>query len=107
MASSQKVNWKALSETSDFKKLVADKVKFVVPAFIFFMVYYFLMIALVGFYPDAMSQPVWGKVNGAYLLALSQFFVAFIIAALYVKAANKFDKQAEKVLEHHHLKGGK
>ncbi len=102
-----KVNWKALSETKDFKQLVTAKARFVVPAFIFFMVFYFLMIILVGFYPEVMAQPVLGKVNIAYLFALSQFLVAFIIAALYVKAANQFDQQAEAVLKHHHLKGGK
>ena len=35
--------------------------------------------------------------NLAYLFALSQFFMAWIIAALYVRAAAKFDKMAREV----------
>jgi len=103
---SGKVDWEALAKTPDFKELVKSKVRFVVPAFLFFVVYYFLLPILVGFAPELMSKPVWGKVNLAYLFALSQFFMAWAIAALYVRAALKFDRQAEKVLKHHHLKKG-
>jgi uncharacterized membrane protein (DUF485 family) len=38
-------------------------------------------------------------VNLAYLFALSQFFVAWIIAALYVRAAARFDKMAAGVID--------
>ena len=103
---SGKVDWEALARTSDFRQLVAAKVRFVVPACLFFVVYYFLLPILVGFAPEFMSRPVLGKVNLAYLFALSQFFVAWIIAALYVRAAAKFDRQAAEVLKHHHLKKG-
>jgi uncharacterized membrane protein (DUF485 family) len=46
-----------------------------------------------------MSIKVIGQVNLAYLFALSQFFVAWIIAALYVKAANNFDRLAKDILD--------
>jgi len=39
-------------------------------------------------------------VNIAYLFALSQFFMAWIIAALYVRAAARFDRMAADVLKH-------
>jgi uncharacterized membrane protein (DUF485 family) len=41
---------------------------------------------------------VWGPVNLAYLFALSQFFMAWIIAALYVRAAARFDRMARGVI---------
>ena len=40
-----------------------------------------------------------GDVNLAYLFALSQFFVAWIIAGLYVRAANNFDRLAKDILD--------
>jgi uncharacterized membrane protein (DUF485 family) len=43
---------------------------------------------------------VIGPVNLAYLFALSQFFVAWIIAWLYVRAADRFDRMAASVLDH-------
>jgi uncharacterized membrane protein (DUF485 family) len=48
-----------------------------------------------------MERRVWGPVNLAYLFALSQFFTAWIIAALYVRAAARFDKMAQEVLSSH------
>jgi uncharacterized membrane protein (DUF485 family) len=38
-------------------------------------------------------------VNIAYLFALSQFFVAWVIAGLYVKAANDFDRLSDDIIE--------
>jgi uncharacterized membrane protein (DUF485 family) len=77
---------------------MATKKTFIVPAFIFFVVYYFALPVLVGYAPQFMSTKV-GPVNLAYLFALSQFFVAWVIAALYVKAANNFDRLAKDILD--------
>jgi uncharacterized membrane protein (DUF485 family) len=52
----------------------------------------------VGYAPQFMATKVIG-VNLAYLFALSQFFVAWIIAALYVRAANGFDRLAKDILD--------
>ena len=38
-------------------------------------------------------------VNIAYLFALSQFFMAWVIAALYLRAAARFDKLERRVIE--------
>lgn len=78
---------------------MATKRDFVVPAFVFFIVYYFLLPILVGYAPKFMETKVIGVVNLAYLFALSQFFVAWTIAWLYVKAASDFDKLAKDIIE--------
>ena len=46
-----------------------------------------------------MEKRIFGPVNLAYLFALSQFFMAWIIAALYVRAANRFDRQAREIIK--------
>ena len=79
--------------------MVRAKLRFIVPAVIFFVVYYFALPVLVGYAPGLMSKRVIGVVNIAYLFALSQFFMAWIIAALYLRAAAKFDKMEHKVIE--------
>jgi uncharacterized membrane protein (DUF485 family) len=91
--------WDRIAESKEFKHLMATKRLFIVPAFIFFVVYYFALPVLVGYAPTFMSTKVWGPVNLAYLFALSQFFVAWIIAGLYVKAAADFDDLAKDILE--------
>lgn len=90
--------WDKIAESKEFKDLMATKKTFIVPAFIFFVVYYFALPVLVGYAPQLMDTKV-GKVNLAYLFALSQFFVAWLIAGLYVRAANNFDRLAKDILE--------
>jgi uncharacterized membrane protein (DUF485 family) len=45
-----------------------------------------------------MDQKVLGEVNLAYLFALSQFFMAWILAFLYMAAAAGWDRQAAALL---------
>jgi uncharacterized membrane protein (DUF485 family) len=76
--------WDEIAASKPFQDLMATKRTFIVPAFVFFVVYYFALPVLVGYAPQFMSTKVIGEVNLAYLFALSQFFVAWIIAGLYV-----------------------
>jgi uncharacterized membrane protein (DUF485 family) len=91
--------WDEIATSKPFQDLMATKRTFIVPAFIFFVVYYFALPVLVGYAPQFMSTKVIGEVNLAYLFALSQFFVAWIIAGLYVRAANNFDQLAKDILD--------
>ena len=102
------LTWDKIAESKEFQDLMATKKTFIVPAFIFFVVYYFALPVLVGYAPQFMSTKVIGEVNLAYLFALSQFFVAWIIAGLYVRAANNFDRLAKDILDKAEgAKGGK
>ncbi len=105
-AEGSKSDWDRIAESKEFQDLMATKKTFIVPAFIFFVVYYFALPVLVGYAPQFMATKVIGQVNLAYLFALSQFFVAWIIAGLYVKAANGFDRLSKDILEKAE-KGGK
>ena len=95
---SRENDWDRIAHTSAFKDLMAAKARFVVPATLFFMIYYFALPVLVGYAPEFMKREVIGPLNIAYVFALSQFFMAWIIAALYVRAANRFDKMADRLL---------
>jgi len=92
------VDWEAIAADADFKKLLTDKARFVIPATLFFIIYYFAFLVLVGWFPRLMEIEVFGRVNIAYLFALSQFFMAWILAFLYVAAAAGWDRQAAAVL---------
>jgi uncharacterized membrane protein (DUF485 family) len=91
------VNWDAIAADPDFKKLLKAKVGFILPMTIFFLVYYFALPVLVGWFPALMKTRI-GSVNYAYLFAFSQFFMAWIVAALYVSKAAGWDKAAAAVL---------
>jgi uncharacterized membrane protein (DUF485 family) len=94
-----KTKWDRVQEMDEFRLLILAKKEFVIPAVVFFVVYYFALPVLVGYAPEFMSRKVLGPVNLAYLFALSQFFVAWGIAWAYVCAARKFDKFGAHILE--------
>jgi uncharacterized membrane protein (DUF485 family) len=91
--------WDRVEASREFRDLMSTKKIFIVPAFLFFLVYYFLLPILVGYAPQFMSIKVWGNVNLAYLFALSQFFMAWTIAGLYVRAGDDFDKISRDIIE--------
>ena len=62
------------------------------------MTYYLALPILVGYAPELMKTKVFGEVNIAYLFALSQFFMAWAMAFVYVRVASKWDREAAAVI---------
>ena len=92
------VNWDQIEAQPAFRNLLAKKARFIIGSTIFFVIYYFALPVLVGWFPDLMKKQVIGKINLAYLFALSQFFMAWALAAIYVRKAAVWDKEAEKLI---------
>lgn len=92
------VDWDKLEAKPEFHRLLGHKARFIVSATIFFMAYYLALPILVGYAPDLMKKKVFGEVNIAYLFALSQFFMAWIMAFIYVRVAAKWDREAAAVI---------
>jgi uncharacterized membrane protein (DUF485 family) len=92
--------WEGVERTEEFKRLVSARWRFVLPATVFFLVYYFLLPILNGTATDFMRTKVFGEVNIAYLFALSQFVMAWLLAFVYIRQANNvFDPLATRVIE--------
>lgn len=90
--------WDRIAGTEQFKHLIAKKRAFILPAFLFFLVYCLALPLLAGYAPHLMSKKlIWGM-SFAYLFALSQFFVGWAIVWLYVKAAARFDEMAKHIV---------
>jgi hypothetical protein len=90
--------WSRIAQNSQYQELLRSKRAFILPASIFFVVYYFTLPILVGWWPELMKKPVLGPINAAYLFALSEFFMAWAIAYIYVQKAGKWDEQARQIL---------
>ncbi len=99
--------WARLESDPEFRALVAAKRRFILPATLFFVVYYFALPVLVGYFPEAMGRDVVGNVNVAYLFALSQFFMAWILMVMYIRRARVFDAQAERIASRAHAGGAR
>ena len=101
------IDWDQIAATTEFQQLLVVKRRFIVRATLFFVVYYFALPVLVGWVPQLMSQPVLGPLNIAYLFALSQFFMAWSIAALYVREASRWDEVARQIIKRLSLPEGR
>jgi uncharacterized membrane protein (DUF485 family) len=97
-------DWVAIERGGDFRELVDTKRGFIFPATAFFIIYYFALPILVGYFPEAMSRDVVGEVNVAYLFALSQFVMAWVIMVMYIRRARTFDGMVERLIAR--LRGG-
>ena len=102
-----RIDWDQIAATTEFQQLLVVKRRFIVRATLFFVIYYFALPVLVGWVPQLMSKPVLGPLNIAYLFALSQFFMAWCIAALYVREAARWDEVARQIINRLSLPEGR
>lgn len=82
--------WVRIERTSAFKELIRSKKAFIIPATIFFMVFYFTLPFLTAF-TTVLNFSVVGAITGAYVYAFAQFAMTWILAHLYLSRANKWD----------------
>jgi uncharacterized membrane protein (DUF485 family) len=93
------VDWHGVTQLPEFSAMVRAKLRFVIPATLFFILYYFALPILVGYAPGLVGKEVFGDLNIAYLFALSQFFMAWAIAGLYLRAAARFDRMEQDIVD--------
>lgn len=82
--------WVRLENTSAFQELVKSKKAFIIPATIFFMVFYFGLPILTGF-TTILNAPAIGPMSWAYVYAFAQFAMTWTLLHLYVSRANRWD----------------
>jgi uncharacterized membrane protein (DUF485 family) len=92
--------WSSLAAEPEFRALVRSRRRFVTPATFFFIAYYLALPITVGFWPAVMSRPVAGPLTLAYCFALSQFAMAWILLAVYLRRSRKYDFQAARIRKH-------
>ena len=105
------IDWIAAEDSPEFKELIAKRRAFVLPATIFFFVWYFGFILLAGYAPGFMGTSLVGGFTLGYALALTQFLMTFVLGAMYLKRADRdFDplsrRAAETALEAGRRKAG-
>src|SRR6266516_8071754 len=63
---SDPVDWSRVTQMTEFRAMVRAKLRFIIPAVLFFVVYYFALPVLVGYAPGLMSKRIFGVINIAY-----------------------------------------
>jgi uncharacterized membrane protein (DUF485 family) len=91
-------DWEEISRSPEFRELMQKKRRFIISATFFFALYYFALPFFTGYF-EFLNTPLIGSINGAYLFAISQFFMAWILAVLYVRHANQTDQLIQRLIE--------
>jgi uncharacterized membrane protein (DUF485 family) len=99
------IDWAEAARQPSFRELVSTKVRFLVPLVIFYLVFYLAVTVLAGFAPGFMSQRAVGPINVGYLLILATYVMAWIVALVYVRIANRsFDPKADRAIDDLHAR---
>jgi uncharacterized membrane protein (DUF485 family) len=94
------IDWIAAERSPEFRELIRKRRRFVLPATIFFLAWYFGFIILAGYAEDFMGESIYEGFTVGYLLALSQFIMVWTLGWLYLKKADRdFDPLARKAAE--------
>jgi uncharacterized membrane protein (DUF485 family) len=79
------------------KQLIAEKLRYLVPMTIIFMVGYIGLTALAGFARDVIGTRVIGSVNLGFVLIALNYLLSWGLAIVYGRiAAGKFDPLATR-----------
>lgn len=87
-----------ISNSSEFKTLIKRKKTFLVPMTIFFMLFYFALPLLTS-YTKILHQKAIGDITWVWVFAFAQFIMVWALATIYVYKANRFDTDAEVIVE--------
>ena len=92
------IDWAAISADPRFQALHRKKLVFLSLLMGVSIAYFFLLPVGAAWFPDLFRIKVAGAVNVGILFALSEFVVAWGVAALYTRRANReFDQLAETI----------
>ncbi len=93
------IDWEAIERSPEFRELVRRRRRFVVPATIFFLAWFFGFIVLAGYAPDFMGEKIVDSLTVGYVWALSQFVMVWVLCWLYLRKSDReFDPLAERVV---------
>ena len=92
------IDWLAAERSPEFRELVKRRKAFVLPATIFFLVWYFGFIILAGYAPDFMGREfLIDGITVGYVFALTQFLMVWILGWMYLRKSDKvFDPLASR-----------
>ncbi|NOU01015.1 MAG: DUF485 domain-containing protein [Gallionella sp.] len=97
--SNPNINWAAIDTNPKFQALHRKKLFFLWGLMIFSIIYYFMLPIGAAYFQDLFKIKVWGVVNVGLLFALSEFVVAWTIAFVYSRKANReFDSMTQEIV---------
>ena len=95
MDSHRHEEWVRVERTPAFQEFARKRKAFLIPATIFFMVFFFGLPFLAAF-TTVLEGSAIGSLTWAYVYGFAQFAMTWILMHLYVSRANKWDRLVEQ-----------
>jgi uncharacterized membrane protein (DUF485 family) len=93
-------DWQAIEASPEFQELVKARRSFLVPATVVFLVVGIGYLLLAAFDHGLMGKQVFGGIPFAFLAALSQVLLTWVLTAAYLrKAASTFEPLEQRTTE--------
>src|SRR5690625_103372 len=86
----QKIDYTAVEQSSQFKRFLEKKKKFIMRLTVFLLVFYFTVPVLTS-YTTFLNTPLFGDISWVWIFAFAQFVMVWVLCTLYVKKAASFD----------------
>ncbi len=87
--------WVRIERTSAFQEFSRKRKAFLLPATIFFLLFFFGLPLLAAF-TTVLNGKAVGPLTWAYIYGIAQFFMTWILMHVYVNQANKWDDLVER-----------
>lgn len=81
--------WERTASQPQYSQLKSRYRRFVLPIVLTTLVWYFVYVLLGTYAREFMATPVFGNINVAIILGLSQVVLSFVFATLYIRYANR------------------
>lgn len=92
--------WDELAADAEFRTLLHARRRFTLPAVIFALAFFLALPIGIAVAPAYMDQTIAGPLTRAWAFALLQFVMAWVLLAVYMHEARKFDDIAAHVAAH-------
>lgn len=94
--------WDDLAADSEFRALLRARRRFTIPATCFAFAFFLALPLSIAYAPHYMSQPIYGPLTRSFAFALLQFAMAWVLLAIYMREARKFDEAAAAIAARAH-----
>ena len=95
MDSHRNQEWVAVERTSAFQEYSRKRKAFLIPATIFFLLF-FMGLPLLAAFTTVLNGKAIGPLTWAYIYGIAQFAMTWIVMHIYVNRANKWDALVER-----------
>ena len=89
LTNARSLDWEHIERLPEFRELVARRRRFVLPATVFFLLWYFGFIVLSGYAEDFMGSSIYEGFTVGYALALTQFVMVAVLGIWYLRYSER------------------